>query len=292
MPNIEAVMVVLRRALGGGATTTLRIDQTGKAMANALLRMPVDDEPPPAGPALSATAAGRREGPLGPGRVRVVDVDHHVGDAGPGEAAEPCAGVRRARRRCTRPAAGHRRARPPRPARAAGPRPRRSPRPDPRLPRTSGTQPSARVAIRRSAASDMPPTRIGIGCAGRGSVTRSRSSEKCSPSTREMSPVQTWRQMSIHSSSRAPRDSNGTPRASNSSRIQPAPSPATSRPPEMASMLASCLARTSGWRRPASRTAVPISTRSVTTAIAAHQTIGSYQGSFGSHLIVPSSVNG
>ena len=45
MPNIEAVMVVLRRALGGGATTTLRIDQTGKAMANALLRMPVDDAP-------------------------------------------------------------------------------------------------------------------------------------------------------------------------------------------------------------------------------------------------------
>jgi hypothetical protein len=45
MPNIEAVMVVLRRALGGGATTTLRIDQTGKAMANALLRLPVDDAP-------------------------------------------------------------------------------------------------------------------------------------------------------------------------------------------------------------------------------------------------------
>jgi hypothetical protein len=41
MPNIEGVMVVLRKALGGGATTTLRIDQTGKAMACNLLRMPV-----------------------------------------------------------------------------------------------------------------------------------------------------------------------------------------------------------------------------------------------------------
>ena len=41
MPNIEGVMVVLRTALGGGATTTLRIDQTGKAMACNLLRMRV-----------------------------------------------------------------------------------------------------------------------------------------------------------------------------------------------------------------------------------------------------------
>jgi hypothetical protein len=43
MPNIEGVMVVLRKALGGGATTTLRIDQTGKAMACNLLRMRVPD---------------------------------------------------------------------------------------------------------------------------------------------------------------------------------------------------------------------------------------------------------
>jgi hypothetical protein len=42
MPNIDGLMVVLRGALGGGATTTLRIDQTGKAMANNLLRMPVE----------------------------------------------------------------------------------------------------------------------------------------------------------------------------------------------------------------------------------------------------------
>lgn len=43
LPNIEAVQVVLMDALGGGATTTLRFDQTGKAMANNLLRLPLDD---------------------------------------------------------------------------------------------------------------------------------------------------------------------------------------------------------------------------------------------------------
>ncbi|HUH06287.1 MAG TPA: hypothetical protein VML96_00635 [Egibacteraceae bacterium] len=41
MPNIAAYNVVCRRALGGGATSTLRLDQTGKAMATALLRMEV-----------------------------------------------------------------------------------------------------------------------------------------------------------------------------------------------------------------------------------------------------------
>lgn len=43
MDNIEAVMVVMRRALGGGATRTLRLDQTGKALGNGLLRLPVVD---------------------------------------------------------------------------------------------------------------------------------------------------------------------------------------------------------------------------------------------------------
>ena len=41
MDNIEAVVVVMRGALGGGATRTLRLDQTGKAMANGILRLPV-----------------------------------------------------------------------------------------------------------------------------------------------------------------------------------------------------------------------------------------------------------
>lgn len=45
MPNIHALQVVLRGALDGGATRNLRFDQTGKAMATALLRMPIPIEP-------------------------------------------------------------------------------------------------------------------------------------------------------------------------------------------------------------------------------------------------------
>lgn len=43
LPNLGSYNVVCRRSLGGGATSTLRLDQTGKAMATALLRMPVDE---------------------------------------------------------------------------------------------------------------------------------------------------------------------------------------------------------------------------------------------------------
>lgn len=39
MPNIHSFNVLCRGALGGGATRTVRWDQTGKAMATALLRM-------------------------------------------------------------------------------------------------------------------------------------------------------------------------------------------------------------------------------------------------------------
>jgi hypothetical protein len=40
MDNIQAIVVVMQQALGGGATQTLRLDQTGKAMGHALLRLP------------------------------------------------------------------------------------------------------------------------------------------------------------------------------------------------------------------------------------------------------------
>ncbi|CAB3837310.1 AtuA-related protein [Achromobacter deleyi] len=43
MENIGAMMVVMRHALGGGATRTLRLDQTGKSLGHALLRLPVRD---------------------------------------------------------------------------------------------------------------------------------------------------------------------------------------------------------------------------------------------------------
>ena len=42
MDNIESLAIVLNNSLGGGATTTLRYDQTGKSMGSALLRMELE----------------------------------------------------------------------------------------------------------------------------------------------------------------------------------------------------------------------------------------------------------
>jgi hypothetical protein len=42
MDNLLALEIVMYQALGGGATKTLRIDQTGKAMGNALAWMEVE----------------------------------------------------------------------------------------------------------------------------------------------------------------------------------------------------------------------------------------------------------
>ena len=41
MPNIDGCLVLLEGGLGGGATRTLRLDQTAKALGNAILRLPV-----------------------------------------------------------------------------------------------------------------------------------------------------------------------------------------------------------------------------------------------------------
>ena len=46
----------------------------------------------------------------------------------------------------------------------------------------------------------------------------------------------------MFSSVRAPRSSNGTPTAANSSASHPTPTPAIARPPERTSRVASCLA--------------------------------------------------
>jgi len=43
MDNIHAVVVVMQQALGGGATRTLRLDQTGKSLGHALLRLSAVD---------------------------------------------------------------------------------------------------------------------------------------------------------------------------------------------------------------------------------------------------------
>jgi len=42
LPNIDSLEIVLRQSLGGGATCTLRFDQTGKSMCSALQRMELD----------------------------------------------------------------------------------------------------------------------------------------------------------------------------------------------------------------------------------------------------------
>lgn len=42
MDNLQALEIVMYKALGGGATKTLRIDQTGKSMGNGLAWMAVD----------------------------------------------------------------------------------------------------------------------------------------------------------------------------------------------------------------------------------------------------------
>jgi len=42
MDNLQALEIVMYGALGGGATKTLRIDQTGKAMGNGLVKMEVE----------------------------------------------------------------------------------------------------------------------------------------------------------------------------------------------------------------------------------------------------------
>lgn len=44
MDNIAAVVIHMEGALGGGATRTLRLDQTGKALGNAVLRLPVAED--------------------------------------------------------------------------------------------------------------------------------------------------------------------------------------------------------------------------------------------------------
>jgi len=42
LPNLDSLEVVLRRSLGGGATCTLRFDQTGKSMGPVMLGMEID----------------------------------------------------------------------------------------------------------------------------------------------------------------------------------------------------------------------------------------------------------
>jgi hypothetical protein len=42
LPNLEALNFVMRQALGGGGTVSLRVDAQGKALGAALLRMEIE----------------------------------------------------------------------------------------------------------------------------------------------------------------------------------------------------------------------------------------------------------
>jgi len=42
MDNLKAIKVVMKQALSGGATKSLRWDMTGKAMATSILRMEIE----------------------------------------------------------------------------------------------------------------------------------------------------------------------------------------------------------------------------------------------------------
>jgi len=57
LPNIDSLEIVLRGALGGGATCTLRFDQTGKSMGPVLLGMVVEADEALVDEAAKATSA-------------------------------------------------------------------------------------------------------------------------------------------------------------------------------------------------------------------------------------------
>jgi len=42
LDNLNSLQIVMYQALGGGATKTLRMDQTGKSLCTAILRMEVN----------------------------------------------------------------------------------------------------------------------------------------------------------------------------------------------------------------------------------------------------------
>lgn len=57
LPNIDSLQIVLRQSLGGGATCTLRFDQTGKSMGPVLLGMVVEADETLIDEAANASAA-------------------------------------------------------------------------------------------------------------------------------------------------------------------------------------------------------------------------------------------
>lgn len=65
LPNLQAFNFLLREALSGGATVSLRTDAQGKVLSTALLRMELDVPEE-----VAARARGRGWAPAGAGRPR------------------------------------------------------------------------------------------------------------------------------------------------------------------------------------------------------------------------------
>jgi hypothetical protein len=62
LPNIDSLQIVLRQSLGGGATCTLRFDQTGKSMGPVLLGMVVEADEALINEAANTSAAIEKRG--------------------------------------------------------------------------------------------------------------------------------------------------------------------------------------------------------------------------------------
>jgi len=130
--------------------------------------------------------------------------------------------------------------------------------------------PSASAPARRTAGSAKPPIQIG-GPPARGGFGVTDTPGYGVVLVPVTSPSDhAWRRIAIESTSRDRRDRSGVRRPSNSSSRQPRPSPRVSRPSLSRSTVAASSASRTGSCSGASRTAVPMRTRLVRAAIAAH----------------------
>jgi hypothetical protein len=142
-----------------------------------------------------------------------------------------------------------------------------------------GIQPSPSRAVRRMAASLLPPIQMGGGvCQGLGK-TEIRSSLKKWPCQVTSSCVHKSRSTWMASSVRRPRSTNGTPEASNSrGSSTPTPTAGKRRPCDSQSIVAISLAATTGVRYGRTTTLGPNLSRVVRAAMAASVVITSGTG--------------
>ena len=112
----------------------------------------------------------------------------------------------------------------------------------------SASQPSPSWPVRTSAASDRPPTRIGIGGAGAGRIAPRRLKNRPRKSTSW--PSMNRRRQRSASVVRAPRSRGSIPHSSSSpGSSPPTPMPNVNLPGASSAIVASCRATTAGWRR-------------------------------------------